>query len=185
MSVKFGFHRLSLKSVGLASFMCLTACASIPPGAEAVNNTVSTGIERLSADTMAILDAYRQSLKLAVQGEFSRIHAAAEAAVRKKRGVVVGASLNDDQRQEVSAIVLIVFEKSYKLIDEKIDNARLIYGKNAKIIKGANDDITRLLVSAGRIGLAQSEIIETVKGLVPLPDVSGIVDEAVKLTKNI
>jgi len=173
------------RTVAIASLLFIPACTSIPVGAESANSAVSVGIQRLSDDTATILDAYRQSLRLAVQAEFSTIHVAAEDVVRTKRNIASGTPLSDDQRQEVSGIVLIVFEQTYELIDQKIAETRAVVQKNTATVKSANDDITKLLASASRVGMGRAEIIETVKDLVPLPDVSGLVDQAIALTKQI
>lgn len=163
--------------------LTLGACANIPPGAELANTKVSTGIERLETDTQKILNAYRESLRLAVKADFERIHNAAEKAVRSKRGVPIGTPLNNEQIQEVSGIVLLTFEKANVLIDEKIYETSQTVQKNSATVKTANDDITKLLSSAGRVGVARTEIISTVKDLIPLPDVSGIIDQAISLTQ--
>ena len=157
--------------------LLLSGCANIPSGAESANAKVSVGIERMAADTQTILNAYRDSLRLAIQSEFERIHDEAEKATRIKRGVATGTPLDDEQRQEVSGIVLITFEKAYQLVDNKIAEASTIIRENAVTVKSANDDITRLLASAGRIGIARSEIISTVKSLIPLPDVPNLIDQ--------
>ncbi|MBX2831449.1 MAG: hypothetical protein KTR23_09765 [Rhodospirillales bacterium] len=175
---------ITVKSVAIASMTFTSACANIPIGAESANSAVSIGVQRLSADTETILDAYRQSLRLAVQAEFSHIHDAAEDSVRAKRGVAAGTPLNDDQRQEVSGIVLIVFEKAHELIDQKIAETKATVQKNTATVKTANDEITKLLASARQVGTARSEIIETMKDLVPLPDISGLIDEAIALTQQ-
>ena len=155
----------------MAALALLGACANIPPGAESANTKVSDGIERMALDTSRILDAYRRSLRLAVEEQFSDIHAKAEKNVRYNRSVPKGTALNLDQQQEVTGQVLLYFQDAHRQIDATISNLRAVFNRNATTIKAANDDITKLLGSAGRVGLARAEILKLVQDLVPLPDV--------------
>ena len=144
----------------MAALALLGACANIPPGAESANTKVSDGIERMALDTSKILDAYRGSLRLAVEEHFSDIHAQAEKNVRISRIVPKGTALNLDQQQEVTGLVLLSFQEANRIIDAEISTLRDVFSSNATTIKAANDDITKLLGSAGRVGLAPRRNME-------------------------
>lgn len=168
----------SFKVAACITMIVLSGCANVPPEAASANQRISDGVTRMESDTQAVLEAWRQTLSLAVEAELDTIYDRAEVAVRTHAGLAAGVPLTLEQQKDVTGLTVIIMLEANNRIGTKISELSATVRTNAATVRNANGDITQLLSSASRIGLARAEIISTLGELIPLPDISGIVEAA-------
>ena len=155
----------------------LSACGSIPPESVKASASVTTGISRMSDNTVLILEGWRKTLYAQLDDRFEAMYAQVETQYRAKNSIPAQTALTEDQARSVAATYVVARDKVRAEIDKQIDALLSQTKAQADEVASVNRQVNALLSSAVRVDQTRSGLLSTVSNLtgITLPDFNAIV----------
>lgn len=143
----------------------MTGCTKVPQNGAMLSASVTLGIERMEAQTEAVIKALADTERGILDEKWETIYRSCESKYRKKYDLAATSPLSPDQQFEVATIAVGARDKILMTIAKEESELSARAQTNAKHVIDANRAVQEYLLSLQELDAARRNAEHTVTDL--------------------